>query len=187
MKNHCRLFLLSLFVTPIFTINVQAQEAVKDGLWSDPSTWSGGEIPRAVDKVTITDGLDLVVDPRSPELGCLTISRKLRLADNVDLELATEWIMVHGELEIGTEARPHTSNATITLTDNVKDEQLMGMGDRGIMLSGGTLNLHGNRTNTWTQLANTADAGATSIEVRDASQWRVRGEAVPATDGYNRG
>ena len=37
----------------------------------------------------------------------------------------------------------------------------MGMGDRGIMLSGGTLNLHGNRTNTWTKLANTAEAGST--------------------------
>src|SRR3546814_15357726 len=64
------------------------------------------------------------------------------------LELSTEWIMVHGELQIGTEARPFTHKATITLTNNVKDEQLMGMGDRGIMLSGGTLNLHGNRDNT---------------------------------------
>ncbi len=30
---------------------------------------------------------------------------------------------------------------------------MMGMGDRGIMLSGGTLNLHGDRTNTWTKLS----------------------------------
>ena len=44
----------------------------------------------------------------------------------------------------GTEAKPFKHNATITLTDNVKDEQLMGMGDRGIMMSGGTLNLHRN-------------------------------------------
>ena len=32
--------------------------------------------------------------------------------------------MVHGELEIGTEARPHTRKATITLTDNVKGEDI---------------------------------------------------------------
>src|SRR5690606_4856860 len=81
-------------------------------------------------------------------------------SEAADLERAPEWIMLHGELEIGTEARPHTSNATIPLVDNVKDEQLMGMGDRGIMLSGGTLNLHGNRTHTWTKLAQTAAAGA---------------------------
>ena len=37
-------------------------------------------------------------------------------ADTADLELTTEWIMLHGELEIGTEAKPHTRKATITLT-----------------------------------------------------------------------
>jgi len=41
------------------------------------------------------------------------------------LELTTEWVMVHGELEIGTEAKPHTRKATITLTDNVKDEDIV--------------------------------------------------------------
>ena len=30
--------------------------------------------------------------------------------------------------------------------------------DRGIMLMGGTLNLHGKPTNTWTKLANTANS-----------------------------
>ena len=55
--------------------------------------------------------------------------------------------MLHGELAIGSEASPHTRKATITLTDNVNDEDVMaGMGDRGIMISGGTLNLHGDRT-----------------------------------------
>ena len=80
--------------------------------------------------------------------------------------------MVFGELEIGTEARPHTSKATITLTDKVKDEQLMGMGDRGIMLSGGTLNLHGNRSNAWTKLARTAEAGSNTIEVLTLTNGR---------------
>ena len=101
-----------------------------------------------------------------PALGGLTIDGKLSFSNDADLELTTEWIMVHGELAIGTEARPHTRKATITLTDNVKGEDVMGgMGDRGIMLSGGTLNLHGDRKNTWTKLASTAEAGSTSIEV----------------------
>ncbi len=33
--------------------------------------------------------------------------------------------MLHGELDIGTEAKPHTRKATITLTNNVKDEDVM--------------------------------------------------------------
>ena len=55
----------------------------------------------------------------------------------------------HGELEIGTEAKPHTHKATITFTDNVKGEDISGVGgttdrvDRGIGLMGGILNLHG--------------------------------------------
>ena len=94
--------------------------------------------------------------------------------------------MLHGELEIGTEARPHTRKATITFTDNVKGEDVMvGMGDRGIMISGGTLNLHGDRTHTWTKLAATANAGATSIQVLDASGWRVGDEIVLASTDYD--
>ncbi|HEX2617931.1 MAG TPA: G8 domain-containing protein, partial [Flavobacteriales bacterium] len=78
-----------------------------------------------------------------------------------------------------------TRKATITLTDNVKGEQLMGMGDRGIMLSGGTLNLHGDRKNTWTKLSATANAGATSIQVLNASGWRVGDEIVLASTDYD--
>src|SRR5262245_22409760 len=99
--------------------------------------------------------------------------------------------MVHGELAIGTEARPHTRKATITLTNNVKDEDISGTGgttdrvDRGIMLMGGTLNLHGDRTNTWTKLAQTAAAGNTSIQVLDAAGWRVGDEIVLASTDFD--
>src|SRR5688572_2599956 len=94
--------------------------------------------------------------------------------------------MLHGELSIGSEASPHTRNATITLTDNVKGEDVMaGMGDRGIMLSGGTLNLHGSTTNTWSKLAATANAGATSIQVLDARGWKVGDEIVLASTDYD--
>ncbi len=148
-------------------------------------------MPRAGDKVTIPAGKDVVLDVSPPALGGLTIDGKLSFANNADLELTTEWIMLHGELEIGTEARPHTRKATITLTNNVKDEDIGGMGgandrvDRGIMLMGGTLNLHGDRTNTWTKLASTANAGSTSIQVLDAAGWRVGDEIVLASTDFD--
>ncbi len=93
--------------------------------------------------------------------------------------------MVHGELDVGSEARPFTHKATITLTDNVKSEEMAGMGDRGIMLSGGTLNLHGVTTNTWSKLSRTAEAGSTSIEVLDAKGWKVGDEIVLASTDFN--
>ena len=86
---------------------------------------------------------------------------------------------------------PHTRKATITLTDNVKDEDISGVGgttdrvDRGILLMGGTLNLHGDRTNSWTKLSSTANAGATSIQVLNAAGWRVGDEIVLASTDFD--
>jgi cell migration-inducing and hyaluronan-binding protein len=148
-------------------------------------------VPRAGDKVTIPAGKDVVLDVSPPALGGLTIEGKLSFANNADLELITEWVMLHGELEIGTEARPHTRKATVTLTNNVKDEDIGGMGgannriDRGILLMGGTLNLHGDRKHTWTKLAQTAAAGSTSLQVLDASGWRVGDEIVLASTDFD--
>jgi hypothetical protein len=127
----------------------------------------------------------VILDVSPPQLNGLTINGKLTFADTADLELTTEWIMLHGELAIGTEAKPHTRKATITLTDTVKEEEMMGMGDRGIMLSGGTLNLHGDRTNSWTKLTKTAEAGSSSIEVMNAAGWRVGDKIVLASTDYD--
>src|SRR4029078_2225673 len=108
-----------------------------------------------------------------------------------DIELTTEWIMLHGELEIGTEKSPHTRKAIITFTKNVKDEDISGVGrttdkvDRGIMLMGGTLNLHGNQTNTWTKLSNTGAAGATSIQGLNSAGWKVGDEIVLASTDFD--
>jgi cell migration-inducing and hyaluronan-binding protein len=148
-------------------------------------------VPVAGDKVTIPAGKAVVLDVSTPALGGLTVDGKLSFANNRDLELTTEWIMLHGELEIGTEKAPHTRKATITFTNNVKDEDISGVGgtndrvDRGIMLMGGTLNLHGDRTHTWTKLAQTAAAGSTSIQVLDASGWRVGDEIVLASTDFD--
>src|SRR6185503_11304546 len=141
--------------------------------------------------VIIGKDMNVVLDVSPMPLRSLTINGKLSFADNKDLELTTEWIMLHGELEIGTEAKPHTRKATITLTDNVKDEDMSGMGgtndrsDRGIMLMGGTLNLHGDRKNTWTKLARTAEAGSNSIQVLNAAGWRVGDEIVLASTDFD--
>ncbi len=157
--------------------------------WSDASTWPDKKVPAKDSVVTIGADMNVVLDVSPPPLHGLTINGKLSFADNKDIELTTEWVMVHGELEIGTEAKPHTRKATITFTDDVKGEDISGVGgttdrvDRGIMLMGGTLNLHGDRTNTWTKLANTANAGSTSIQVLNAAGWRVGDEiALASTD-----
>jgi hypothetical protein len=188
MSTKNRSFLLfslapAVMLGAVFAV-VQAAE-VKATKWSDPATWPNRKVPAAGEKVEIASGKSVILDVSPPALGGLTINGKLSFANTADLELTTEWVMVHGELAIGTEASPHTRKATITLINNVKDEEMMGMGDRGIMISGGTLNLHGDRTNTWTKLSATANAGATSIQVLDAKGWRVGDEIVLASTDFD--
>lgn len=92
MLKHSRLLHLSLLITACFSVSAQAQEAISSGIWSDSSTWSGGQVPQAGGNVTIGEGIDVVLDSSTPELGGLTISGKLSFSDNADLELSTEWI-----------------------------------------------------------------------------------------------
>src|ERR1700761_1047454 len=193
------LLLLSLLVSAFLGLGgyavVQGQQkgspAAGAKRWSDAATWPDKKVPAKDALVTITRDMNVVMDVSPMPLHGLTIEGKLSFADDKDLELTTEWIMVHGELEIGTEAKPHTKKATITLTDNVKDEDISGVGgttdrvDRGILLMGGTLNLHGDRTNSWTKLSSTANAGATSIQVLNAAGWRVGDEIVLASTDFD--
>src|SRR4030095_15349318 len=187
-----RLF-LSLLVPVFFLLSgwgyVAGQEkspsAGKETRWCDPASWPDRKVPGKGDAVTIAKDKAVVLDVSPPALGSLTIDGKLSFSNRTDLELTAEWIMLHGELEIGTEKTPHTRKATITLTNNVPGEDIQTMGDRGIMLMGGTLSLHGNRKDSWTKLAKTAAAGSTSIEVLNAGDWKKGDEIVIASTDFD--
>src|SRR5579872_5160143 len=188
MRRQYRWFLFALLVPAFFLVSPfdvvpaaqeQGSQAVKQELWSNPATWPDRKVPGAGDTVTIEKGKDVLLDVSPPSLGGLRIDGKLSFSDKADIELTTESIIVHGELEIGTEAKPHTREATITLTDNVPGN------DRGIVIAGGTLNLHGDRTNSWTKLAETAEAGSSRIEVLNASGWRKADVIVLASTDFD--
>src|SRR5581483_2312787 len=153
--------------------------------WSDATTWPDKKVPGKDAVVTIEKDMDVVLDVSPPPLHGLTINGKLSFADTKDLELTTEWIMVHGELEIGSEASPHKRNATITLTNNVPGEDIETMGDRGIMLMGGTLSLHGTEKHSWTRLTKTAAAGNNTIEVLNPGDWKKGDVIVVASTDFD--
>jgi cell migration-inducing and hyaluronan-binding protein len=192
-KKNRSLFLMSLISASLLVsmfVVVQAQNsgaaAGKATNWSDPATWPSRKVPVAGDRVVIEKDKQVVLDVTPPALNGLTINGKLSFANTKDIELTTEWIMLHGELEIGTEKAPHTRKATITFTNNVKDEDISGVGgttnkvDRGIMLMGGTLNLHGDRTNAWTKLSGTA---ALSWRPRISIRGKPSGAPSPPSGG----
>ncbi|KRA82537.1 G8 domain-containing protein [Altererythrobacter sp. Root672] len=168
------------------TAETTPASAVRQVRWSDPAAWPDRKVPREGDAVTIGQDMDVLLDVDPPALRSLTIDGKLSFADDRDIGLETEWIYLRGgELQIGSEAKPYTRKATITLTDKVPGEDVNTMGDRGIVLMGGTLSLHGDREHTWSKLAQTAEAGSTRIEVLDASGWRKGDEIVLASTDFN--
>ena len=204
MRMPSRRFLLSLLLPASFWLGAGAEvhaqampanmdmsahapsAAVKPSRWSDPASWPDGKVPRAGDAVTIGRDRDILLDVSPPALRSLTINGKLSFSNDRDLELRTEWIYLPGgELDIGSEARPYTRNATITLTDTVPNEDINTMGDRGIMMMAGTLSLHGDRKNTWTKLASTAKAGSVQIQVLNAAGWRKGDRIVLASTDFD--
>ncbi len=154
--------------------------------WSDPSAWPDGEVPGEGDSVTIARGTEVVLDVSPPALRSITVDGALRFAEDRDLSLETEWIYLRGgTLQIGSEHAPYRHQASITLTDEIPGEDVNTMGDRGIVSMAGTISLHGDREHTWTQLAATAEAGASRIEVLDASGWRQGDEIVLASTDFD--
>ena len=155
--------------------------------WSDPETW-GGSVPAAGDQVTIPHGKTVLLDVDTAALGGLSIEGAL-VFDDADLKLSSQWILVKGTLRIGSEPRPYTNEATITLDDPDPDSDPTGMGTRGIIVvAGGALELHGAvPVPVWTRLGDHAEPGATSLSLTQSVDWKA-GDSVllTPTDFWNR-
>jgi cell surface hyaluronidase len=150
-------------------------------LWSDPATWGTAGVPAAGAAVVIPEGRSIVLDVSPPALASLTVNGELTFAD-ADLALTAGWIMVHGTFRVGTEAKPYTQKATITLTGAVTDN-IMTMGARVFGVMGGTLDLHGVSRTSWTTLDATAPAGATQITLARTTDWQPGDRiAIASTD-----
>ncbi|HYC00575.1 MAG TPA: G8 domain-containing protein [Candidatus Limnocylindrales bacterium] len=152
--------------------------------WSDPATW-GGAKPAPGEEVVIPQGTSILLDEDTPDLGGLTIDGSL-VFDRTDLSLTADWIMVHGELRVGTEDRPFEQQAIITLDAADPDASVMGMGTRGIMVMGGALELHGRPPQVaWTRLAAHAPGGATVLQLEEDPGWSAGDQIVVApTDWF---
>ncbi|WP_422361658.1 G8 domain-containing protein [Reichenbachiella sp.] len=156
-------------------------------LWSEVATW-GGSKPQAGEEVVIPAGHYVLLDENTPNLGGLTIKGALQF-DTQDLELTSKWIVVEGLLKVGSPNQPFEQKATITLNDTDTEASQMGMGTRGIMVMGGTMDLHGATPEViWTKINAHADEGETSLSLIESVDWQVGDQVVIApTDYYEAG
>jgi hypothetical protein len=155
--------------------------------WSDPATW-GGSKPGPGADVVIARGQRVLLDENTAPLAGLTIEGELAFQPDARLELQADYVRVHngGTLRAGTADQPVTGSATITLTAANPDQDIAGMGTRGILLMDGTLALHGTPPRVpWTRLNAHAAAGSTSLSLAQAVDWKAGDQIVIApTEWY---
>ena len=152
-------------------------------LWSDPTTW-GGSKPIAGEDVIVPEGTTIILDENTPSLGGITINGTLEF-DRQNITLEAAWILLHGELRIGTEETPFVQQATITLTGDDPEVDIMNMGTRGILVMGGVLELHGSAPQVaWTKINQHASANTTSVELEEAVTWNTGDQIVIGPTDY---
>ncbi|WP_299313161.1 G8 domain-containing protein [uncultured Aquimarina sp.] len=164
---------------------------ISSGLWTDPSTWPNGIKPTANDDVIVPQGTNLIM-VGTCRAKSITVQGKLSAvnwqSEGAWIDLETQSIMVAngGYLEIGTEAQPYyaTQNnngisCQITLTGN-KINNAPASYKAIMVMGGGRLELHGKKRMSWTNIATTANIGATQITLKEAVDWEV-GDKIALT------
>lgn len=154
--------------------------------WSDAGSWPAGALPSAGDVVTIPHGDVVLLDTSPPPLAGLLIHGSL-VFDERDLDLVSDWIMVHGGLYAGSDAAPFAHRARITLTGapGGGDVLGMGMGRKLIGVMDGVVALVGQAPGpSWTRLVEHAEPGATTLRVEDATGWEVGDRIVVASTDF---
>lgn len=176
------LFAAGLIMPPAAEAAVTSRSSNQLLRWSEASTW-GGTLPSAGSVVVIASGSKVLMDVSPPSLDGLQIDGKLTFARK-DLELRSDWIIVHGTMQVGTRRNPFTQQATITLTGSDTSQNIMDMGTKVLGVMGGSLDLHGQRRQGWTQLGSTALKGARTIKLRNKMPWRKGDRIVIASTDY---
>ncbi|XP_064635838.1 fibrocystin-L-like [Lineus longissimus] len=158
-------------------------------VWSSPYTWGTNlSLPVDGDMIVVGPGQTLMVDTDTAIVKMLLVQGGTVIFDEKDVELNCENILITdgGTFQIGTEAEPHLSKATITMHGNLRATELPIYGAKALAVRNGTLDLHGKPiANTWTKLTGTAAAGTNTLTVgHDVTDWEVGSKLILASTGH---
>lgn len=140
--------------------------------------------------VVIPTGRHVLLDVDPPELGSIVIEEGGTLeCSDIDFTLELKHIVVAGTFQIGSEApNQYTSKATITLNGDPATDNYGMLGTRGIMVRGGTLELHGvSPADYRTRLDGNhyAEGGGTKLPLEGTAGWSLGDKVVLSrTDFY---
>lgn len=173
--------------TPNYLMSITA---VASAEWNLPSTWSTNQVPTSADDVIIPSGITVNLSGTA-QARTVRVDGVLGVQSlTTNFDLTTKAVMIHsgGLFQIGSETNNYTGNGVITLTGTDPNEFIMNpeMGAKLIgVMAGGQLELHGASRKTWTQLNATAQAGATTITLKEIVNWNVGDEIVIASTDFD--
>eukprot|EP00887_Chlorella_sp_A99_P004850 scaffold4.g4850.t1 len=153
--------------------------------WDDAAAWPGGRAPSPGDVITLPPNTRVLLAacmlPRQGQIFrqiVVPAGSELILADE-DMAIDLGSVLVDGALRAGSPTCRLASRLTLTFhPQQGVDPSQMGI----VVRRGGTLELHGKLfTPTWTRLAATALAGASSLALQQAVNWEVGQQLVLAT------
>ena len=147
----------------------------RNGSWSDPATWSIGQVPTVNDRVAVSAGTTVTYDRQSDaDLSCVNVHGQLTFRADVStrLTVGTLTVMPGAGLQIGTNGSPvaATVTAEIVISDRPvntgTDPEQYGTG----LLGFGRITMHGSvKSPTFVRLSAEASAGQSSLSLWPAS------------------
>ena len=181
-----RILRITLILTALFTTThfAQAQStAVASGNWSSAATW-GGTVPTGAETdIVIPMGIDVLLD-MNVECGELLVNGRLEV-QRADRTLTCDSLIVMGanaEFEVGTDANRFTDRFVLTLKGETTEKFIHHSHDMGaralLAMMGGTITMHGEDRVEWTRLGANVAAGATSVTMSEAVDWRAGDEIL---------
>jgi G8 domain/Right handed beta helix region len=174
---------------PDFCSNTTAI-SVKNGSWSDPTTWSIGQVPAVNERVAVTAGTTVTYDLQSDaDLACVNVFGQLTFRPDIPtrLTVGTLTIMPGGGLQIGSSGAPVAAGVTAEIVianrpiETGLDPEQFGTGLLGL----GRVTMHGaTKSPTFVRLAAEVHSGQSSLPLSTGvSGWQPGDRlVVPGTN-----
>ncbi|NOS74879.1 MAG: hypothetical protein HOP36_10170, partial [Methyloglobulus sp.] len=170
-------------------VNLSAvnRSVVKSGSWSDPTTWSGGTLPKAGENLHVPQGKTLLVDVVSDaSLDTIRVDGIIKFAthNNVRIKLDTLVVTQTGTFEIGAENNrvEQTKKVEIIIAQNGVINRNWDPTNisRGIILQGKT-RIYGSEKSAYHTLSIDPAAGSTQITLNSIPTGWAKGDIIAIT------
>jgi G8 domain len=163
------------------------RSVVKSGSWSDPTTWSGGTLPKAGENLHVPQGKTLLVDVVSDtSLDTVRVDGVIKFAtnNNVRIKLDTLVVTQTGTFEIGAENNrvEQAKKVEIIIAQNGVINRSWDPTNisRGIILQGKT-RIYGAEKSAYHTLSIDPAAGSTQITLNSIPTGWAKGDIIAIT------